>query len=392
AMDCVRDMVISTDRNHRILRCNRPFRQFVGREFQDIIGGNLEEVLREKEISVDLAAVRDTEVCQGKNERWFHIRSHPFTCSPDKVLPSDVESYGGNVVTLHDITERMRIIEEIGVKNAELTDACRDLKRSQAQILQQEKMASIGQLAAGVAHEINNPMGFISSNLRTLFKYVERLMGFIDLQDSALKEAAGPPEPVRKARADAKIDRIQGDIRALLLESIDGAERVMKIVQNLKSFSHVDQAEFMHADINECLNSTINIAWNEIKYKATLSKELGEIPRTKCYPQQINQVLMNILINASHAIEKQGKIDVRSRVEDGCVCVSISDTGGGIPPENLERIFEPFFTTKDVGKGTGLGLSIAYDIVKKHNGEILVESEIGKGTTFTVRIPLVEPI
>src|SRR5659263_543538 len=185
--------------------------------------------------------------------------------------------------------------------------------------------------------------------------------------------AGAPPElveSVRQQQASLKIDYIVKDLEDLVRESLEGAERVRSIVADLKSFSRVDESEYKQADLNECLRSTINIVWNEIKYKATLKKELGEIPQTRCYPQQMNQVFMNLLVNAAHAIEHQGVITVRSWEEDGYVCVTVADTGQGIPEANLNRIFEPFFTTKEVGKGTGLGLSITYDIVKKHNGEI----------------------
>ena len=245
-----------------------------------------------------------------------------------------------------------------------------------------------------MAHEINNPIGFINSNLSTLGKYLSRLSGFLAVQSDCIAAGAPPEqvESVRQQQAHLKIDYIVKDLEDLVRESLEGAERVRSIVADLKSFSRVDESEYRQADLNECLRSTINIVWNEIKYKATLKKELGEIPRTRCYPQQMNQVFMNLLTNAAHAIEHQGVITVRSWQEDGYVCVSVADTGQGIPEANLNRIFEPFFTTKEVGKGTGLGLSITYDIVKKHNGEITVRSEPGKGTVFTVRIPVVEEV
>jgi len=273
-----------------------------------------------------------------------------------------------------------------------LEKAYTELKATQAKILQQEKMASIGQLAAGVAHEINNPIGFISSNLGTLDKYVNRLTEFITAQSEVLGalKSVESEEVLREKRKKLKLDYIIPDIKALIEESLDGADRVRRIVQDLKSFSRVDEAEYKHADINECIESTINIVWNELKYKAVLKKEYGEIPLTKCYPQQLNQVFMNLLVNAAHAIEKQGEITIRTWHEDGSIFVAISDTGAGIPKENISRLFDPFFTTKEIGKGTGLGLSITYDIVKKHTGDIMVHSEEGKGTSFTVRIPIVE--
>ena len=178
------------------------------------------------------------------------------------------------------------------------------------------------------------------------------------------------------------------DGNELIKESLEGAERVRTIVQNLKSFSRVDESECKSADINECLESTINIVWNELKYKANLVRELGEIPMTRCYPQQINQVFMNLLVNASQAIEKQGEIRVKTWHDATSVYASVSDNGCGIPESVRTRIFEPFFTTKEVGKGTGLGLSITYEIIKKHNGDIYVESEPGNGTTLTIRLPI----
>ena len=299
-----------------------------------------------------------------------------------------------NDLNIHDPAELKKAAEELARQNLRLNESLAALKRSQAKVLHQEKMASIGQFAAGVAHEIGNPIGFINSNLSTLGKYLSRLTGFLAIQSECI--AAGSPpekvESVRRQHANLKIDYIVKDLEDLVRESLEGAERVRSIVADLKSFSRVDESEYKTADLNECLRSTINIVWNEIKYKATLKKELGEIPRTRCYPQQMNQVFMNLLVNAAHAIEHQGVITVRSWEEDGYACVSVADTGQGIPEANLNRIFEPFFTTKEVGKGTGLGLSITYDIVKKHNGEITVRSEPGKGAVFTVRIPVVEEV
>jgi two-component system NtrC family sensor kinase len=182
------------------------------------------------------------------------------------------------------------------------------------------------------------------------------------------------------------------DARQLIIESQDGAGRVRRIVQDLKSFSRVDQAECALVNLNESLETTINIAWNEIKYVATLNREFGDIPEILCYPQQLNQVFLNLLVNAAHAIgENHGTITIRTWGEGTDVLVSVSDSGCGIPEEIRQRIFEPFFTTKEVGKGTGLGLSISYDIIRKHEGDIKVESEVGSGTTFIVRLPVNGP-
>ncbi len=327
---------------------------------------------------------------------------------PMEVSISTWESEGEQYFTyiIHDITERKRLEnslkqeteelketkEKLTAKNRELENANLEIKTTQAHILQQEKMASIGQLAAGVAHEINNPMGFISSNLGSLDKYVDKINDFLAFQDDILKDICTDEHMtlMGEKKKTLKVDYILQDIKDLVRESQEGAQRVKKIVADLKGFSRADQSEFKHADINECMESTINLVWNELKYKTQVIRDYGTLPFTKCYPQQLNQVFMNLLVNAAHAIEKQGIITVSSTRNDECIRVSVSDTGSGIPEEIRRRIFEPFFTTKEVGKGTGLGLSITYDIVKKHGGDIRVESEVGKGTTFTVSIPIVE--
>ncbi len=285
--------------------------------------------------------------------------------------------------------ELREVNDAVEKKNLELDDAYQKLKTSQSQILQQEKMASIGQLAAGVAHEINNPMGFITSNLKTLGKYLERLKEFVSAQKGMLVEkvAAEELQPLREQQKRLKIDYLFEDGSDLIAESLDGAERVKTIVQNLKSFSRVDQSEVMDVNLNECLESTISIAWNELKYKTTLEKDLGELDLLRCHPQQLNQVFLNILVNAAQAIEKQGRIKVRTWQDEENQYVAISDDGSGIPEEIQSKIFEPFYTTKEVGKGTGLGMSISYDIIKNHGGEIRLDSQLGVGTTFTIVLP-----
>ncbi len=261
-----------------------------------------------------------------------------------------------------------------------------ELKQTQSYIYQQEKMASIGQLAAGVAHEINNPIGFVTSNLATLKKYNERLCHYINAVSSEIKE--GSQKEMAQLYKKYKIGFVQDDANDLINESLEGTVRVTKIVQGLKSFSRVDEAESKPVDLNECLKSTLNIVYNELKYTTTVHEEYGDLPLTRCYAQQLNQVFMNLLVNAGQAIEDKGEITIRSWSENAFIYISISDTGCGIEPENINRLFEPFFTTKDVGKGTGLGLSISYHIVRKHEGCLTVKSKPGKGTTFTVSIPV----
>jgi signal transduction histidine kinase len=264
------------------------------------------------------------------------------------------------------------------------------LKMMNTQIIQQEKMASIGNLAAGVAHEINNPMGFITSNLTTLGKYADRLDEYIAALQQSLFTCPTHSDiaEIDTLRQKLKVDYIISDVRELVNESLDGANRVQRIVQDLKSFSRVDQVERCRTNLNEALATTINIAWNELKYITTLDRDFSEIPDILCYPQQLNQVFLNLLVNAAQAMETQGNITVRTWADNENVFVSVADTGKGMTEEVRQHVFEPFFTTKEAGKGTGLGLSISADIVRKHGGEISVASEIGVGTTFTVRLPV----
>ena len=265
----------------------------------------------------------------------------------------------------------------------ELASKVQELQETQSQLLQSEKMASIGQLAAGVAHEINNPIGFVNSNLGTLKNYTSQLL---DLAERSRKGEASEADFVA-----ADFDYLKTDIDDLLRESRDGLERVKKIVADLKDFSHVDETEWQEADLNAGIESTLNVVWNELKYKAEVIREYGDLPRVPCVAAQINQVVMNLLVNAAHAIESRGTITVRTGHDDAHAWIEVADTGQGMTPAVIQRIFEPFYTTKPVGKGTGLGLSLSYDIVKKHGGHIDVSSQVGVGTTFRVTLPLQPP-
>jgi len=277
--------------------------------------------------------------------------------------------------------------ERLEREQIELTQLLQKVEEAQQQLLQSEKMAAIGQLAAGVAHEINNPIGFVNSNLGTLKTYIERLMNLVDAYE-AVDGGAGA-EVIAKARREADLDFLRDDLPSLVRESHEGLSRVTRIVQDLKDFSRVDQAAVQQADLNAGLESTLNVVWNELKYKADVVRELGDIPLVSCVPAQINQVFMNLLVNAAQAIERHGTIFVRSGCENAYVWFEIQDTGRGMTEEVRKHIFEPFYTTKQVGQGTGLGLSISYDIiVKRHGGWIDVASEPGVGTTFRFGLPL----
>ena len=306
----------------------------------------------------------------------------------------DNEGVARSVVTFYDVSTRSARQLELQQRHDELQSTYRRLAGAQEQLLQSEKMASIGQLAAGVAHEINNPIGYVHSNLGTLQEYLGALFALIECHEAALQsdDPIAHREDVRARRERLDIDFILGDLPKLLEESREGIERVTKIVQDLKDFSYAGRDEAMRpSDLHKGLESTLNIVWNDLKYKVRLEKHYGELPLVECHPSEVNQVLMNLLINAGQSIDNRGSITIATGAENGEAWINIADTGCGIAPEALQRIFEPFYTTKPIGRGTGLGLAITYSIIAKHHGRIEVSSQPGAGSAFRVVLPVVQP-
>lgn len=287
-------------------------------------------------------------------------------------------------------SELQQLNEELAAGRQALEVAYKELQAKQATILQQDKMACIGQLAAGVAHDINNPIGFVAGNLEVLQNYWDKMIAYTNALAGLLKQHSNSEDTAALAdlRSKHKIDYLQAELPEVMSECFEGVDRVNRIVLNLKGFSRIDEPEAEAVDINECLDSTISIVKNEIRYKAEIRKNYVQLPLLYCYPQQLNQVFMNLLINAAQAIERWGEIVITTKADDDNLWVSIRDTGVGITPDDLEHIFEPFYTTKEVGVGTGLGLSIVDEIIKKHRGEISVSSQLQQGTEFTIRLPL----
>jgi two-component system NtrC family sensor kinase len=291
-----------------------------------------------------------------------------------------------------DIRKREAAEAELLRRNNELTELNARLSMAQEQLMQSEKLASIGQLAAGVAHEINNPIGYVFSNFETLGTYIGRMLTMFEhyQQAEASIGNADVLASVRALRATVDLDFLIEDIPVLMAESREGISRVRKIVQDLKDFSRVDaNQEWQWANLHAGIDSTLNIVSNEVKYKADVIKEYGDIPDIECQPSHINQVIMNIVINGAHAISgERGRITIRTGCDDTDVWIEIADTGTGIPKEIQSRIFDPFFTTKPIGSGTGLGLSLSYGIIQKHGGQIDVQSAPGSGSTFRITLPI----
>jgi len=289
---------------------------------------------------------------------------------------------------------RDRLANQNDTLEAELARRLKEIQQVQLQLLQSDKLAAVGQLAAGIAHEINNPVGYVTSNLTSMDSSLRDIFGLLDAYE-ALERVCPSAEAalakVREIKQQKEIVLLREDIGQMLAESKEGLARVAKIVSDLKNFSCAENNDWQWADLHNGLDSTLNIVGNEIKYHCTLNKDYGDIPDVYCIPSQINQVFLNLLVNAAQAIPEKGEITLRTGQVGDDVFVAIADTGTGISAETLPRLFEPFFTTKPVGKGTGLGLSIAYGIVQKHGGRIEVESKVGRGTVFTVWLPVKPP-
>jgi signal transduction histidine kinase len=304
------------------------------------------------------------------------------------------ELHASNLKLKREVADRVKAQDRLSKSKQALVKTLSKLKQTQAQMIHSEKMASIGQLAAGVAHEINNPIGFIKSNLHTLKEYCEDIKGLLahyEGLESTIDTDQSVKEMIAKIRDyKAKIDYefVYGELDGVLDESKEGVDRVAGIVMDLKDFSHADSGVVEYSNINRGIESTLNIAWNQLKNKAKVNKDLDEIPLVKCDLEKLNQAFMNLLINAGQAVEREGVIDIRTRYNQNIVEIKISDNGCGIPPDIAPKIFDPFFTTKDVGSGTGLGLNLVYNIIKGHNGSIDVESEVDKGSTFTILLDI----
>ncbi|MBF0289255.1 MAG: response regulator [SAR324 cluster bacterium] len=274
--------------------------------------------------------------------------------------------------------------------NMELQEVNEKLKHTQAQLVQNEKMVALGHLVAGIAHEINNPLSFVINNMRIFDEIFQDYQQLFDMYNEAKPYLSDQTQlqQINKLEQELDLAFLQAEVPKLAQDVHEGLERIRNIVLDLRNFSRLDEAEQKRVNIIAGLESTLNLLQHQWKDHVQIVKEYGDIPDTTCFPSQLNQVFMNVLVNAIQAIPDQGKIILRTSQEDGMICIQVMDDGKGIDNDTLMHIFEPFFTTKKVGDGTGLGLSISYGIIEKHNGTIAYTSELGKGTTCTIKIPI----
>ena len=297
------------------------------------------------------------------------------------------------VIVYHNIFSRQIVTKFALAENqSQLSAALHDLRTAETQLVHTEKMASLGVLVAGIAHELNNPISFVHSNYPYLERYIRALLSILDDVRArfAGDPGAGPWIDQRLSRAD--YEYLKEDILKIISAGKEGAERVREIVLSLRRFSRLDEGEFKAASLEQGLDDTLAILHTQMKTAIVLKRDYRLNEPVPCYPGQINQVFMNILFNAIQAIDGTGEITVATRREGECAMVTIDDTGKGIPPDIVSKIFDPFFTTKAVGEGTGLGLSISHGIIEKHGGQIAVTSDPGRKTSFVIRIPLVPPM
>lgn len=320
-------------------------------------------------------------------------RSFQLGAADYLTTPFNREELLARVKTHLALHNREQYLEErVQKRTAALMETNQRLKETTQQLIQAEKMASLGQLAAGVAHEINNPVGYINSNLDTLKFYVRDLLELIGHYQNLNKspDSSVLREAVQEARQRLDLDFLEEDIQHLIRESLQGVRHVKQIVSDLKGFSHPEEKEWHSANVNELIDSTLNIVNNELKYKTEIVKHYQELPLVQCIAPQIKQVLLNLFVNAGQAIDDKGCITIETGLlpSENTVFVNIRDNGHGIDEESLQKIFDPFFTTKAVGQGTGLGLSVSYGIIQSHLGSITVTSEKGQGSCFTIKLPV----
>jgi PAS domain S-box-containing protein len=418
----IADFVIVTDPRMQVTKANAAMQTVLGYKVDDLKDRPIETVLRGTGGGDVLLTPPELEQLTRVGTLWGKsgmLRSREGEGIPVQMNLSLVKNSNGQltgiVIVARDVRETLRLVadlqqakatleERVRQRTVEIEQALRErekatleLTRKDDQLLRQEKLASLGQLAAGVAHEINNPVGFVSSNLQMLQTYLKDMSQYVErtdalmgqLSNARLRDSLGEHiGEFAEWRRQLRVEHTIEEARQSVVESIDGLNRVKKIVSALGEFSHADHDELDWADLNEGLESTINIVWNELKYRATLHRDYGDLPKVSCYPHQLNQVFMNLLVNAAQAIPERGEIWIKTWADTDRVYIDIRDSGSGIPEDQLSKIFDPFFTTKPVGQGTGLGLSIVYGIVERHGGTIRVNSRVGEGTTFHLAFPI----
>jgi two-component system, NtrC family, sensor kinase len=404
--NAAKSAIISVNENSEIEYCNPATEhlfdydknELLGQNFQVLFFKGSESFVSGKSDSTNY----DEKILNANNTELIGLKKTgekiPIECSSSTY---EILNIRHRVIIIQDISERKLVEKQrnsyqqkLEKKNKEIAEALEYSTKMQNQLVQSEKMASLGALISGIAHEINNPLAFVASNLNRFQEYFTDLFDLLarwkNLQESIAQSNLFNKELEDINSFEKKIDYefIVSDCKELLKHNFEGIERIKNIVMQLRGFSHISENNAVEADINRAIEETLTIVWNELKYKATVTKNYGDIPLVQCHLGEIKQVFVNLLVNAAQAIEKKGTITIETYKENTNVIIKISDTGIGMNQELKRKIFDPFFTTKEVGKGTGLGLWISMSLIQKHNGNIAVESEEGKGTTIKIILPI----
>ncbi|GAB2883376.1 hypothetical protein GCM10027046_09870 [Uliginosibacterium flavum] len=397
-LDTLSEGVLVLDACHTITYSNRAARYLLGYSNAELVGQSLHAHLQSRHRDGTPYPVNESPFS------WLH-RGGAF-CFIEDVFwhkngsPLDVEITAnplsepapGAIVVFRDIAERKNSQAKLLKAFQDLDALNLRLDKAHGQLLQNEKLASVGQLAAGMAHEINNPIGFVSSNLNSLEKHVQALLRLVDHYERLEQDGYIPVakcEALTLLKQSIDFRYLRDDVQDLLCESRQGVERVRKIVKSLKDFSREgNEYQWSEIDLHHCLESTLDVLSREFNGRCELLRDYGEIPHVFCLASEINQVLMSVLLNAAQAIGERGTISISTHREQDNAIIEITDTGCGIVPEAMPHIFDPFFTTKTIGAGTGLGLSVAYGTIQRHGGNIEIDSSPGKGSTVRISLPI----
>lgn len=390
--------VLGLDQERRITCANRSAEHLLGWSSEELTDRQVDDLLLARRGGEDLHPESENPFSWLADRGEFYFIEDVFRRKDGSTVDVEISALAlakpaddtHAIVLLADISERKESQAALLQAFADRDTLNQVLEAAQGRLLRAEKMASVGHLAAGVAHEINNPIGFVTSNLRTLKAQVADLLSVVAAYQQAETALAAFPEllqAINQAKTAVDLGFLQQDLPNLIDESLDGVGRVKKIVDNLRYFSQVDSADWQYANLEKGLESTLNVLWSEIKDKAEVVRHYCGLPEVECIASQLNQVFMNLLLNAAQSIEQRGVITLRTGFDPNEVWVEIEDSGRGIRPEHLEKIFEPFFTTHPVGKGAGLGLSLAYGIIQHHHGTLVASSTEGKGSVFRITLP-----
>jgi len=385
AIDRVGDMLLLVDPQGNLRRCNRAFQRFTGLPYERILRRPCGRVLREAGLPVELPAGQPVERFHERTGRWFVLYRYPAEGAPEGAAD-------GVVVTIHDVSAMKQAVRDLERRHELASAALAELQRTRSEELNREKKVAVGRLAAGVANDLHHPAGLIASNLGTLRNYLGRIQEILSEQAACIDAGAPGPlvEGLRRKREQLRLEYVLRDAEELIGETVEGAESIRTVAADLKSFSRKEAESFSSADLNACVREAVGGMRRKLEEKAAVRTVFGELPKTRCSAPEMIRALRTLLSHAAAAHETRGAVTVRTWPEAGFVCVSIADTGREIPKDRLDRIFDPYFSARGAEVAEGLDLSIAYDIVGKHNGEILVQSGPGEGTTYTVRVPVVE--